>query len=229
MSDAPAPPVLRVDEVSVRLGGAVVLESINFSLYPGELALLAGANGAGKSTLLRAVAGLLPPGGDVFVCGHRPRSLAARRAFVYVPDVAALYEDLTGREHAVFTARVYAQPEAEARVLEWLERFSLSRFLDESPSRHSRGMRQKLALALALGLDMPLLMLDEPFNALDMSAQEVLRTGLEARAAAGGAVLLSAHGAALTGMRELRLEGGRLEPLADSFDPHVDPKKTDAR
>ena len=218
MSGAPTPPVLHVDEVSVRLGGAVVLESVSFTLRAGELAWLAGANGAGKSTLLRAVAGLLPHGGDVFVLGHRPRSLAAKKAFVYVPDVAALYEDLTLREHAVFTARVYALPEAEARILAWLESFSLNRSLDESPSRHSRGMRQKLALALALGLDTSLLMLDEPFNALDVEAQEVLRTALEARAAAGGAVLLSAHGAALTGARELRLEGGRLEPLAGSAD-----------
>ena len=141
--DGPAPtpdtPVLTLEDVTVRLSGAVILESVSFTLHAGDLAWLAGANGAGKSTLLRAVAGLLPHNGDILIRGHRPRSLAARASFVYVPDVAALYEDLTLREHAVFTARVYAQPGAEARALRWLDAFSLTRFLGESPSRHSRG------------------------------------------------------------------------------------------
>ncbi len=211
MSDSDAP-VLTLEEASVRLGGVVILESVSFTLRAGDLAWLAGANGAGKSTLLRAVAGLLPHGGDISIGGHRPRSLEARKRFVYVPDVAALYEDLTLREHAVFTARVYGQAEAEARVVAWLDSFSLKRFLDESPSRHSRGMRQKLALALALGLELPLLMLDEPFNALDVEAQEVLQGALSARVAAGGAVLLTAHGTTPSGARELRLEGGKLAP-----------------
>ena len=227
MSGTPTPdtPVLTLEDVSVRLSGAVILESVSFTLQAGDLAWLAGANGAGKSTLLRAVAGLLPHNGDILICGHRPRSLAAKGSFVYVPDVAALYEDLTLREHAVFTARVYAQPEAEARALGWLDAFSLTRFADESPSRHSRGMRQKLALSLALGLALPLLMLDEPFNALDVEAQGALQEALRMRAAAGGAVLLTAHQTTLSGARALRLEGGKLiaPQTAPQTASHADP------
>ena len=229
--NAPTPdtPVLTLEDVSVRLSGAVILESVSFTLQAGDLAWLAGANGAGKSTLLRAVAGLLPHNGDISIRGHRPRSLAAKASFVYVPDVAALYEDLTLREHAVFTARVYAQQGAEARALGWLDAFSLTRFLGESPSRHSRGMRQKLALALALGLETPLLMLDEPFNALDVEAQAVLKDALGARAAAGGAVLLTAHQTTLSGARVLRLEGGKLTSSQTASHAHSPPREADVR
>lgn len=205
--------VLRVSDVFVELGGSAVVKDVSFSLEGGELALLTGSNGAGKSTLLRAIVYLLPYRGDVAIAGHDPASLEARSNFVFVPDEAALYEDLTLREHVSFTQLLYSQPEAEARALSWLEGFSLGDRLDEFPSTHSRGMRQKLALSLALGLEVPLIILDEPFNGLDADAQELLLRALRERAAQGGTVLLTAHqgelGAAL-GAKRLELRAGGL-------------------
>lgn len=207
-------PTLQVDNVSVMLGGTAVVKDVSFELYETDLALLSGPNGAGKSTLLRAIVYLLPFAGDIAISGHHPASLEARERFTFVPDEAALYEDLTLHEHIEFTGRLYGQPGAEARMLSWAERFSLGDRLDEFPSTHSRGMRQKLALSLALGLTMPLLILDEPFNGLDTEAQGLLVEALRERAAEGGAVLLTAHQGdlqAALGALPLELRSGVLQ------------------
>lgn len=185
--------ILNVTDLSVRLGGVTIVEEVTFSLGSGDLALLIGPNGAGKSTLLRSLVGLLPAGGDIEIGGRFPASIEARNSFVFAPDEPALYEDLTLAEHARFNALIYQRPEAEDRATGWLRTFGLEARLDEFPGTHSRGMRQKLSLALALGLEMPLTLLDEPFNGLDVEAQELLAGALMQRAKAGGAVLLTGH------------------------------------
>lgn len=211
MSESEKP--LVAQEVTVKLGGVPIISQADFSLAAGDLALLTGPNGAGKSTLLRALVNLLPSGGDVFISGLRPSSPAARGKFVYVPDEAALYEDLTLAEHMRFVSLIYGQAGAEERMRHWLHRFGLEAKEGEFPSTHSRGMRQKLSLALALGLDTPLLVLDEPYNGLDLDSQALLNVALQERCAAGGAVLLTGHqGELLTslGARQLQLADGLL-------------------
>lgn len=211
--EQPAPP-LAVTDLGVRLGGVQVLSGVTLTLAAGEVALLVGANGAGKSTLIRAAVGLLPYSGDVAIFGRPNRSLSARSQFVFAPDDPALYEDLTLREHARFNAMLYGRPDADERALAWLERFGLGARLDEFPGTHSRGMRQKLSLSLTLGLESPLTILDEPFNGLDIASQELLAAGLQARAAAGGSVLLTGHQRELESAlaaRRLLLADGRLQ------------------
>ncbi len=209
-----APLPLSVNDLTVRLAGTTIVEEATFRLKAGELALLIGPNGAGKSTLLRALVGLLPSSGDIELMGRPNRSMSARANFVFSPDDPALYEDLTLREHARFTALVYQRPEADERAILLLERFGLAQRLDEFPGTHSRGMRQKLALSLALSLELPLTMLDEPFNGLDIEAQELLAKALRQRAKDGGAVLLTGHQqelGALLEARQLKLVDGRLK------------------
>jgi len=212
-SGAPAAAALSVTGLSVRLSGTLIVEDVSFKLMPGEGALLTGPNGAGKSTLLRALVGLLPSSGDVEIAGLYPQTMAARARFVFVPDEPALYEDLTLREHLRFSTMLYQRPEAEERGLELLSRFGLAAKLDEYPGTHSRGMRQKLSLALALGLGMPLTLLDEPFNGLDLEAQELLAGAIRQRRDQGGAVLLTGHQRELgevLGTRTLELKDGHL-------------------
>jgi ABC-2 type transport system ATP-binding protein len=206
---------LHAEGVTVRLGGTAIVEDASLRLAPGDVVLLTGPNGAGKSTLLRALAGLLPSSGDVLIGGRYPGSPAARSAFVFAPDEPALYEDLTLAEHARFVAMVYGRPEAEAGALAALDAFGLSPKLGEFPGTHSRGMRQKLALALTLGLALPLTLLDEPFNGLDVEAQARLAEALTRRAHEGGAVLLTGHQQELAGLlhaRVLTLHAGHLGP-----------------
>lgn len=211
--------LLSAREVTIRLGGVAIVEAVDLTLVPGDLVLLTGPNGAGKSTLLRSLVGLLPSSGDIEIAGRYPASVEARTKFVFVPDEPALYEDLTLTEHARFNALIYQRPEAEQRTLAWLTEFGLEAKLDEFPGTHSRGMRQKLALALALGLEMPLTFLDEPFNGLDIDSQELLAAGLARRADDGGAVLLTGHQrelGTLLGARVLELRDGKVSTAPGS-------------
>jgi ABC-2 type transport system ATP-binding protein len=210
-------PLLAASDVRVALSGAVVIDGIDLTLRPGELVWLEGPNGAGKTTLLRALAGLIASDGDVSILGAAAGTAAARARLRFVPDLAPLYEDLTVREHAGFLGRVSGVRRADELALSWCERFGLSEQLDQYPGTLSRGMRQKLALAIALGGAPPLLLLDEPFNALDADAQERLLEGLVAHAAEGGAALLSGHQLDVAERwpgRRLRLEAGSFTPAA---------------
>lgn len=210
--DAPFP--LVASGVKVRLGGVTIVEEAALTLAPGDLVLLTGPNGAGKSTLLRALVGLLPASGEVQIQGHPPTSLAAKHAFAFAADEPALYEDLTLAEHVRFQALLYGRPEAEPRALASLDAFDLTPKLGEFPGTHSRGMRQKLSLALTLGLALPLTLLDEPFNGLDLVSQERLAAALAERTREGGAVLLTGHQRELGGLlgaRAVALCNGRLQ------------------
>src|SRR5690606_21209352 len=119
-------PLLTAREVTIRLGGVVIVEEVELTLRAGDLVLLTGPNGAGKSTLLRSLVGLLPASGDIEIAGRYPNSIEARSQFVFTPDEPALYEDLTLAEHARFNALVYQRPEAEERTIDWLTRFGLA-------------------------------------------------------------------------------------------------------
>ena len=184
---------LTLTDAVVLFGKNRIFDEVNLDLPSGSLLWLSGANGAGKSTLLRAVAGLLPFNGEIRIHGYVPASLEARREMIFVPDEPALYEDLSLREHAEFTASLYAKPEALERILQHLETFDLETRLDEFPAAHSRGMRQKLSLALALGLELPVTLLDEPFNGLDAASQISLQTILIAMLERGLTLAFSAH------------------------------------
>jgi ABC-2 type transport system ATP-binding protein len=209
-------PLLDVRGLRVSLGGVVVIDGLDVALAPGDALWLEGANGAGKTTLLRAIAGLIASDGDVFVAGMRAGSEAARARSRLVPDAAPLYEDLTVREHAVLLGRVSGRDGADTAALAWCERFGLADRLDHYPAALSRGMRQKVVLSVALGGAPPLLLLDEPLNALDAESQSALLDGLAEHADAGGAVMVSGHQADVAdrwpGQRR-RLAAGRLAPL----------------
>ncbi len=214
--DASNESLLEVHGLGVKLGGVAILDGLDLTLMPGDAVWLEGPNGAGKTTLLRALAGLIQSAGDVHVRGARVGGEAARAQLRFVPDSAPLYEDLSVREHALLLGRVAGREGADEAALGWCERFGLGDRLDHYPSALSRGMRQKLVLAVALGGAPPLLLLDEPLNALDTEAQARLLEGLADHAAAGGAVLVSGHQADVAERwpgRRIRLEAGQALPL----------------
>jgi len=185
--------ILTLDSLSVTLGGIPILRDISFSVGQGDIAWLVGSNGVGKSTLLRAVAALLPYDGDVAICGFDAWRREARSCFTYSPDAPVLYEDLTLSEHAIFASRAWGRPEAEERILAILDAFQLADRLVEFPVTHSRGMQQKLSLALAIGIQPSLVMLDEPYDGLDRLAQPILTDLLLDFTGHGGTVLITTH------------------------------------
>lgn len=212
------PPPLLVSGLGVSLGGMVVLEGVDAEVAAGERWWLQGANGAGKSTLLSCIIGAVEAGsGQVEVFGLPPARLEARSRIGYLPDEPPLYDDLTLEEQAVLLPRLRGKPETTEAVLDWYRRFGLGERLEGYPGALSRGMRQKAALSVLLGVAPPLLLLDEPLNALDAEAQVLLLQGLKEHAEAGGAVVLSGHQLDLDqswdGGRWL-LQGGRLDVAA---------------
>lgn len=182
---------LRARGLRKRLGHRYVLDRVDFELLRGEIALLLGANGAGKTTLLRILAGLaLPSEGRIEIDGATDRR-RARGAIGYVGHETMLYGSLTAEENLRFAARLYrCDPDRAVRLLEDAE---LDGVADQRADSFSRGMRQRLALARAQVHAPSVLLLDEPFNALDPRAAATLENTLRALREQGTAVCVVSH------------------------------------
>jgi ABC-2 type transport system ATP-binding protein len=188
-----------LDRVSFAYGsGTPVLSELSLAARPGEIVGLLGSNGAGKTTTFRLLAGLLRPDqGEVRVAGvsvaAEPRE--ARRRSAYVPDEPLTYATLSALENIDLFGRLWGVPAEEARA----RGETLLRAVDLWPVRHqwvaaySRGMRQKLALAVALLHRPQVLVMDEPFTGLDVAAALYARELMREQARAGGTVLFSSH------------------------------------
>jgi ABC-type multidrug transport system ATPase subunit len=194
-------------------GGTRALGPLDLAVEAGGLVALTGHNGAGKSTLLRLAAGLLDrSSGELTVCGERPGSLEARRLVSFVPDTPVLYEDLGVGELVEYVARLHDpagwRPRAEAAI----ERLGLGDRVDQLPGQLSRGLRQRVALALGLARPCSLLLLDEPFGPLDVASAAVVAELVAERVAEGAAAIVSTHQLDLLGesTRSIGLRDGVL-------------------
>ena len=178
-----------------RYGRRRALRPLDFELERGGFLVVTGANGSGKTTLLRLVAGLAAPTrGELDVA-------ADRGGLGYLGHEPLLYRDLTALENLDLYGRLYRVPERRERAGMLLERFGLWDVRAERVASYSRGMVQRLALCRALLHDPELLVLDEPFTALDAEGADLLDRWL--RELAGSAtVLLTTH------------DPARVEPLA---------------
>ena len=187
---------LEARDLGFGYGDVPVWEGVSFSLAAGQVAFLTGPNGAGKSTLFRCLAGWLEPSeGEVLLAGEpftgRTRVRPGKLAFV--PDVPSFYDDLTAAEHVELVLAANRAEAARPRAGRLFERFGLTGRERLLPSAYSRGMREKLALVLALALRPRVLLLDEPHGPLDREASLVLSEELASAAREGSAVLLSCH------------------------------------
>src|SRR3954447_19196303 len=153
--------MVRARDLSKRFGDKRVLVAVTFDLPPGGFLLVTGPNGAGKTTLLRLCAGLYAPTGGTL-------DVAAERARIgFVGHDPLLYRELTAIENLDLFGRLYRVPERRERTGMLLQRFGLWDARSERVSTFSRGMTQRLALCRALLHEPELLVLDEPFTALD--------------------------------------------------------------
>ena len=187
---------LQVRDLAFGYGDVPVWEGVSFSLAPGEVAFLTGPNGAGKSTLFRCLTGWLAPHeGEIRLLGSpfTGRTRLEPGTLSFVPDVPTFYDDLTAVEHLELVLAANRADGARPRAEGLLERFGLTGRETLPPSSYSRGMREKLALVLALALRPRVLLLDEPHGPLDREASLVLSEELVAAAHEGTAVLLSCH------------------------------------
>jgi len=181
----------------VKLYGAVrAVDGLSFRAERGEILGLVGPNGAGKTTTLRCLTGIVPPtAGRVAVEGfdlHR-QPIEAKRRLAFVPDEPRLFDYLTARDHLSVTARLYGVADGEERAAALLQEFDLADRATAFPSELSRGMKQKLMVALALLHRPAVLVLDEPLTGLDPAAMRRMKDRIRRTAAEGAAVILSSH------------------------------------
>jgi ABC-type multidrug transport system ATPase subunit len=169
---------IRASRVSKAFGGRPVLVDLDLEIAAGVSVALTGANGAGKTTLLNCLASVLrPDAGEVRWFGRLVgRDVALHRSIGMVAHESGLYAHLSLRENLLLAARLNGVDNSRRRADHWLDITGLSPHADALPTRLSRGMRQRLALARALIHDPPLLLLDEPFTCLDASGAEWLAT-----------------------------------------------------
>jgi ABC-2 type transport system ATP-binding protein len=191
------PEIVAVDRLVKRYGSRFAVRDVSFTIEEGEIIGLLGPNGSGKSTILRMLAGYLSPtDGIVRVAGVdvASDSVAARQQVGYVPEDAPLYDGMRVGEFLRFMAAIkgVARRAARAAVDAAVARLDLGPVLGMPIGKISRGYRQRVAIAQALVNDPPLLILDEPTNALD--AYQVIGVRELVRSMAGRrTVLLASH------------------------------------
>lgn len=197
-SSAPSRVVLRLDRIGRRRAGRVAVQELSLALHAGQVLGLLGVNGAGKSTTLSMIAGALrPDSGGIELNGadflEHPE--LARTQIGWLPERAPVWAELSVTEHLDAHGRLRglngpALRQAREQVIERLELQPLAQRL---AGVLSQGQRQRLGLACALLHQPPLLVLDEPANALDPVQVAALRALIREQAAAGTAVILSTH------------------------------------
>jgi ABC-type multidrug transport system ATPase subunit len=187
--------VIRGRAIEKRYGRKRVLAGVDIAVPAGGFAVVTGSNGSGKTTLLRLLAGLaVPTRGDLVVGADRSR-------VGYLAHEPLVYRELSALENLELFGRLYRVPERRERIGMLLERFGLWDARGERVSTYSRGMTQRLALCRTLLHEPELLVLDEPYSALDEDGVALLDREL-AGIAGTATLVVATH------------EPARLEPLA---------------
>ena len=173
---------IAVQRVTKRFGSYVALDNVSLAIASGSLTALLGPSGSGKSTLLRVIAGLeTPDEGHVSILGDDVSGIPPQKRGVgFVFQHYAAFKHMTVRDNVAFGLKIRKRPKAEIRerVDELLGLVQLGGFAERYPSQLSGGQRQRMALARALAVEPKVLLLDEPFGALDARVRKELRAWL---------------------------------------------------
>ncbi|MGM1029496.1 MAG: ABC transporter ATP-binding protein [Actinomycetota bacterium] len=194
----PQGPALELVQLAKRFGQKVAVDGLSLAVPQGSMFGLVGPNGAGKTTTLSMATGLLRPDhGTASVLGHDVwRDPAAAKAIMGVlPDGVHLFDRLTGAELLRYNGLLRSMPEADvvSRSADLLGALGLADTAGTVVADYSAGMRKKIALACALIHAPRVLILDEPFEAVDPVSGEAIRAILRGFVASGGTVVLSSH------------------------------------
>ena len=191
-------PMLEALNLTKTFVGPPAVDSVSFTIHPGEILGYLGPNGAGKSTTVKMLTGLLEPtSGRVLFHGQDIRRdlKGFQRRLGYVPEEPHLYPHLSGREYLQLAGRLRGIPRRvlESKMDELLRLIGLWDDRHASLAGYSKGMRQKILLLASLLHDPELLILDEPFSGLDVNAAMILRSLLHSLAARQKMILYSSH------------------------------------
>jgi len=173
---------IELKRITKQFGGVAAVNNISFSVKEGELMALLGPSGGGKTTVLRMIAGLeMPTAGDVFIRGVRVNDLSVQQRNIgFVFQNYALFKNMTVAKNVAFGLKIkkWKRADAEPRVAELLQLFGLEGLDGRYPHQLSGGQRQRVAIARALAPKPSVLLLDEPFGAVDAKIRQELREWL---------------------------------------------------
>jgi len=204
--------LLTVEGVTKHFNKRRVLDNVSFSVRPGEVLGLIGPNGSGKTTLFECLAGLMPANAGTIKSNNKELDPSRRRAALfYLPDAIFPWAEQTVSWVLDFFRKLYERSEREASAL--VEPLRLEELMKARIGLLSKGERKRVLLALGLLTPQPLLMLDEPFDGLDLRQTRDVMTLLKSHAATGRTLMLSIHQLVDAGRvcdRLVMLSGGKV-------------------
>ena len=185
--------MLEIQDLTKKYGKNLAVNHVSFTVPTGQVGILLGPNGAGKSTIIKSIAGLLRYQGGVGIERMPARTLEAKRVFGYVPEVPAMFDALTVREHIEYIKRAYDSDITEEEIEQLLKRFELDDKQKKLGRELSKGMMQKVSICCALAIKPKVILLDEPMVGLDPAAIKELKEVVLELKAQGTTVLISTH------------------------------------
>jgi len=189
--------LLQAIDLSKHYGSVKALDRLNLSVEPGQVCCLLGANGAGKTTTIHLFLDFIPrSGGRALVGGHdvAEEPVQTKAMLAYIPEVVNLYGALTGRENLEYFAEIAGATLGRGRADELADKVGLQDgALDQPISTYSKGMRQKVGIAIALAKQARALIMDEPLSGLDPKAANEFSRLLREVADEGVAALMATH------------------------------------
>jgi len=175
---------------------APILKNLSLQVKKGEVFGLIGRNGAGKSTTIKCICGILPfDSGKIIINGYdiEKEPLQAKISLGYVPDNHYLYEEMTGSEYLEFISAVFQVKNHRCVIEKQVKAFEIDKNINDFISSYSHGMKQKISIIASLLHEPDVLILDEPFTGLDVSASYQLRLVIKEYKEKGKTVFLTSH------------------------------------
>ena len=185
--------MLEVQGLSKHYGKYLAVDHVSFSIPDGCVGILLGPNGAGKSTIIKSIAGLLRYDGGIGIQKMSSKSLEAKKVFAYVPEIPALFDALTVREHIEYIRKAYKSSITDEEIEGLLARFEMSDKQDKMGNELSKGMMQKVSICCALAVKPQVILFDEPMVGLDPKAIKELKEVILELKENGVTVLISTH------------------------------------
>ncbi|KJY97557.1 ABC transporter ATP-binding protein [Pseudoalteromonas piscicida] len=190
-------PVIQINNLQKRFGEYQALQGLNLSVHQGEILALLGPNGAGKTTTINCLLGFLQPdAGEITIAGINPQHdvVTARQQLAYIPEQVALYPRLSGLENLAYFSKMASIEMTDEAFRTLLSEVKLpSHAVDNPVATYSKGMRQKVGIAIALAKQAKALILDEPTSGLDPSASHEFSQLIQSLAKQGVAILMATH------------------------------------
>jgi ABC-2 type transport system ATP-binding protein len=188
--------IIEVNGLTKRYGQLLAVDGISFKVRKGEFFGFLGPNGAGKTTTVRMLTGVIKAdAGNALIMGFRSGSLKSKQMTVVIPETANAYGDLSALDNMMLMAKLYGVPsiEAKKRSSDYLQALGLLERSGSLVRTYSKGMKQRLVLAMALISDPEVLFLDEPTSGLDVQSARLMKDLLRDLNARGKTVFLTTH------------------------------------